>query len=137
MIEVVSGERCVGCDRCVQVCPTNVFDSGPGGVPVIARRHDCQTCFMCEAYCPVDALFVAPSPQPVEAGSPLRDEAHLVASGLLGAYRREIGWGRGRTPGALLAVGPDLPGPSGPASGSSRPAASGSPSRPVSEKEHR
>ena len=33
----------------------------------IARKHDCQTCFLCEAYCPVDALYVAPQvEEPVE-----------------------------------------------------------------------
>jgi NAD-dependent dihydropyrimidine dehydrogenase PreA subunit len=109
MIEVVSRERCITCDRCVEVCPRNVFDRGEDGVPVIARQADCQTCFMCEAYCPADALFVAPLAQPVEPDSPLRDEAHLAATGLLGSYRREIGWGRGRTPGAAVAVGPELP----------------------------
>ncbi|RBQ16404.1 4Fe-4S ferredoxin [Spongiactinospora rosea] len=109
MIEIVSRERCIGCDRCVEVCPTNVFDTGPGGVPLIARQGDCQTCFMCEAYCPVDALFVAPQPAPVGPGSPLRDEEHVTRSGLLGGYRRQIGWGHGRTPGALHAVGPELP----------------------------
>ena len=60
MIELVSEDRCTGCDLCVQVCPTHVFDAVPGGIPVIARKHDCQTCFMCEAWCPVDALYVAP-----------------------------------------------------------------------------
>ena len=108
MIEVVSAGRCVRCDVCVKVCPTDVFDRGPDGVPVIARQSDCQTCFMCEAHCPADALFVAPTTHPVPPDSPLRDEAHLAASGMLGSYRREIGWGRGRKPGARLAVGPEL-----------------------------
>ncbi|MFG2876892.1 hypothetical protein ACGFYU_18180 [Streptomyces sp. NPDC048337] len=31
-----------------------------------------------------------------------------MGRGLLGSYRREIGWGEGRTPGALRAVGPSL-----------------------------
>ncbi|GAA4953276.1 4Fe-4S dicluster domain-containing protein [Actinoplanes utahensis] len=108
MIELVSESRCVSCDVCIAVCPTNVFDAGPGGIPVIARQSDCQTCFMCEAHCPADALFVAPQTHPVPDGSPLRDESHLASSGLLGSYRREIGWGRGRRPGARLAVGPEL-----------------------------
>jgi NAD-dependent dihydropyrimidine dehydrogenase PreA subunit len=108
VIEVVSAARCVTCDVCIAVCPTNVFDRGPDGLPVIARQSDCQTCFMCEAHCPADALFVAPLRHPAEPGSPLRDEAHLAAGGLLGSYRREIGWGRGRKPGARLAVGPEL-----------------------------
>lgn len=108
MIEVVSAQRCVTCDVCIAVCPTNVFDRGPDGLPVIARQSDCQTCFMCEAHCPADALFVAPPREPVDPGSPLRDEAYLVDRGLLGSYRREIGWGKGRKPGARLAVGPEL-----------------------------
>jgi NAD-dependent dihydropyrimidine dehydrogenase PreA subunit len=109
VIEVVSRERCVTCDRCIRVCPTNVFDRGDDGVPVIARQPDCQTCFMCEAYCPTDALFVAPHTHPLDPGSPLRDETHLAATGLLGGYRRDIGWGKGRTPGAARAIGPELP----------------------------
>ena len=28
MIEIVSPDKCIGCDKCVQVCPTNVFDTG-------------------------------------------------------------------------------------------------------------
>lgn len=102
MIEVVSRERCIACDRCVEVCPTNVFDTGEDGVPVISRQSDCQTCFMCEAYCPVDALFVAVDRTPLPAGSPLLDEEHLVETGLLGSYRRQLGWGHGRVPVASI-----------------------------------
>jgi NAD-dependent dihydropyrimidine dehydrogenase PreA subunit len=96
MIEVVSPSRCIRCDVCVKVCPTNVFETGPDGVPVIARQPDCQTCFLCEAYCPVDALFVAPMTEPTPIGSPYRDEEHLAATGLLGRYRNDLGWGPGR-----------------------------------------
>ncbi|GIH93501.1 4Fe-4S binding protein [Planobispora siamensis] len=106
MIEIVSRGRCIACDKCVEVCPTGVFDHGPDGVPLIARQSDCQTCFMCEAYCPADALFVAPRAHPLPEPP---DEADLAERGLLGSYRRQIGWGHGRTPGALLAVGPPLP----------------------------
>jgi NAD-dependent dihydropyrimidine dehydrogenase PreA subunit len=100
VIEVVSHERCVACDICVKVCPMDVFERGPDGVPVIARQPDCQTCFMCEAYCPVDALFVAPLSGPAPAGSAYTDQAWLDRSNRLGAYRRAIGWGHGRTPGS-------------------------------------
>jgi NAD-dependent dihydropyrimidine dehydrogenase PreA subunit len=96
MIEVVSKERCINCDICVRVCPTNVFDSTPEGPPVIARQEDCQTCFMCELYCPVDALFVAPEADHAVTLS----EPVLVARGLLGTYREVVGWGEGRQPGA-------------------------------------
>ena len=101
MIEIVSADRCIDCDVCVEVCPTNVFDPGPDGHPVIARQDDCQTCFLCEAHCPVDALFVAPLTGPAPDGSPLRDEAALSEDGRFGEYRSWIGWGRGRRPGSL------------------------------------
>ncbi|MFF5016611.1 4Fe-4S dicluster domain-containing protein [Streptomyces sp. NPDC001165] len=116
MIELVSAERCITCDKCIKVCPTNVFDRGEDGIPVLARRDDCQTCFQCEANCPADALYVAPVTRPLPDGSTARDEEHLDRTGLLGSYRRHIGWGRGRTPGALRAVGPPLgpPGSKGP-----------------------
>ena len=121
MIEVVSAKRCIGCDKCVLACPTDVFDRGADGVPVIARQDDCQTCFMCEAYCPVDALFVAPVTHPTAPGT-LR-ESELAADGRLGSYRAGIGWGRGRTPGARTAVGPELPGAPRPAPAAQAPTA--------------
>lgn len=91
MIELISERRCTGCDLCVQVCPTHVFDAVPGGIPVIARQDDCQTCFMCEAYCPVDAMYVAPF---AERLAPASEDA-LAENGLLGSYRRSIGWAPG------------------------------------------
>ena len=98
MIELVSDERCVGCDVCVNVCPTNVFDATPSGNPVIARQSDCQTCFMCELYCPTDALFVSPEADAPSAVS----ESELEQQGVLGTYRAAIGWGRGRQSTARL-----------------------------------
>ena len=96
MIELVSESRCIECNLCVTACPTNVFDKVPGKAPIIARKSDCQTCFMCELYCPVDALYVAPqADELVEV-----DEQTLIENGLLGSYREDIGWGKGRTPGA-------------------------------------
>jgi NAD-dependent dihydropyrimidine dehydrogenase PreA subunit len=98
MIEVVSAERCTGCNLCVRVCPTNVFEENGTGVPVVARQEDCQTCYQCEVYCPSDALFVAPLRHPAPADSEWRDEAALAKRGQLGAYRRRVGWGSGDRP---------------------------------------
>lgn len=97
MIEQLSDARCVRCDICVRVCPMNVFEAVDGQTPVIARQADCQTCFLCEAYCPADALFVAPLSTPAPADSPYRQESALATAG---AYRQQIGWGPGRTPGS-------------------------------------
>ncbi|GBF78437.1 hypothetical protein PA598K_07081 [Paenibacillus sp. 598K] len=92
MIELVSDERCISCNLCVKVCPTNVFDKTEHA-PIIARQEDCQTCFICEAYCPVDALYV--SPYTDEAV--VVEESALAAAGTLGSWRATIGWGPGRT----------------------------------------
>ena len=93
MIELVSESRCIQCNICVKVCPTNVFDKVPDAAPTIARQSDCQTCFMCELYCPVDALYVAPQVEPLAEV----DEKSLSQAGLLGSYRRNIGWGNKQT----------------------------------------
>ncbi|MBS1881687.1 MAG: ferredoxin family protein [Actinobacteria bacterium] len=99
MIELVVEERCIKCEMCVRVCPTDVFEESESGLPVIARQGDCQTCFLCEVYCPVDALFVAPHATP-DPDPRWRDAAWLEQSGRLGSYRRAVGWGRGLVPGA-------------------------------------
>lgn len=94
MIEIVSESKCIECNLCVSVCPTNVFDKGEDGIPVIARQSDCQTCFMCELYCPVDALYVAPD---LEKNTQ-QSEEKVENLGLFGGYREKVGWGSGRTP---------------------------------------
>ncbi len=88
MIEVINAETCTSCNICVQVCPTNVFERRDSGQPLIARQADCQTCFMCELYCPDDALYVAPETDTL-AGLTSSD---VAAKGLFGSYRRSIGW---------------------------------------------
>jgi NAD-dependent dihydropyrimidine dehydrogenase PreA subunit len=97
MIEIVSATRCVECDICVKVCPANVFDA-TDGVPVVARQEDCQTCFLCEIYCPTDALYVAE----VAEGPTGISEAEVEARHLFGGYARALGWKRGKAGGSQL-----------------------------------
>ncbi len=92
MIEIVSASRCIECDICVRVCPANVFDPVRKQAPVIARQEDCQTCFLCEIYCPTDALYVAPFAE----GPTGISEAQVEVAGLFGSYSRALGWKRGK-----------------------------------------
>jgi hypothetical protein len=46
---------------------------------------------MCEAYCPEDALYVAPDADV----SVLVSETALVADRILGSYRAALGWTKG------------------------------------------
>lgn len=89
MIELIVTDRCTGCNRCVAACPSDVIAAGAQGKAVIARQAQCQTCFMCELYCPSDAIYVHPNCEQPVAVNP--DE--VLASGLLGQYRRDSGWG--------------------------------------------
>lgn len=93
MIALLLEDRCTGCNTCIDVCPTLVFDAAPTyakvSAPVIARVDACQTCYLCELYCPVDALYVAPNqftPEQVTAEA-------VLASGQLGRLRQDSGWG--------------------------------------------
>ncbi len=56
------------------------------GMPVIARQDDCQTCFLCELYCPEDSLFVAAYAD----GPETIDVSALKQSGKFGSYRRAV-----------------------------------------------
>lgn len=94
MIELISETKCVQCNLCVSVCPTNVFDKVDNGVPVISRQEDCQTCFMCELYCPADALYVAPQ---ADWNVQIIEEV-VEDKGLIGGYREKVGWGPKRKP---------------------------------------
>lgn len=96
MIEVVSDNRCIRCDICVRVCPASVFEKDAEGLPVIVRQDDCQTCFLCEIYCPTDALYVAEAAD----GPTGISEAEVEASGLFGTYARSLGWSKGRSGGS-------------------------------------
>lgn len=97
MIELLSESRCTGCNLCVKACPTNVFEARDGDIPILARPDACQTCFMCELYCPADALYVSPLVDRHETV----DEAALSRS-TLGSFSRQMGWSRAKPAGSEL-----------------------------------
>jgi NAD-dependent dihydropyrimidine dehydrogenase PreA subunit len=93
MIELVVAENCNACGKCVEICPTDVFELVDNGPVQIARKNDCQNCMNCELYCPTDALYVSP----MVVDDPVTKE-EIIASGLLGSYRKRLGWENGRAP---------------------------------------
>ena len=97
MIELISESRCTSCNRCVDVCPTNGFDVHPEAIPIIARPDQCQTCFMCELYCPVDAMYV----DPCADAHVMVSEQELIEQGRLGGYARSLGWRKARAGGTV------------------------------------
>lgn len=52
-----SAEKCVGCEKCTQVCPHGVFKMD-GKKAVIAEKDVCMECGACTLNCPVGAIEV-------------------------------------------------------------------------------
>ena len=50
----VDMEKCIGCGKCKQVCPRNVFEIGEKAIPV--RIQSCEICLSCIRQCPEQAI---------------------------------------------------------------------------------
>jgi NAD-dependent dihydropyrimidine dehydrogenase PreA subunit len=93
VIEFINEDTCTNCNRCVEICPTDVFERS-ATVVQIARQHDCTSCMNCELYCPTDSIYVSPIRTPeVDL-----DKAAVIASGILGSYRLAMNWEHGQAP---------------------------------------
>ena len=56
----VDGDKCVGCEECVEVCPVDVYEMQDGkSVPVSA--DECLGCESCLDVCEVDAITISES----------------------------------------------------------------------------
>lgn len=57
---IVDAEKCEGCEECVDVCPSDVFEMQDGkSVPVNA--DECVFCESCVEVCDEDAITVTES----------------------------------------------------------------------------
>ena len=57
LVHDINDDRCVGCDACVAVCPTNVLDLVDNKSRVL-RFEDCIQCEACMWACPTEALVM-------------------------------------------------------------------------------
>lgn len=70
---------CVGCDKCVQRCPTQVLALGPDNKARVVNARDCIECRQCEMVCKPQALVMhRRSESPPEIERPDLDEAYQV-----------------------------------------------------------
>ncbi len=60
-------EACVGCGKCVEVCPMDIYELAPSGKAIVrdgsvrafcGHAVDCIGCHWCEYVCPVKAIGV-------------------------------------------------------------------------------
>lgn len=50
-------EKCVGCGRCIEVCPHKVFNLNAGKVEIISK-DSCMECGACSKNCAFNAIEV-------------------------------------------------------------------------------
>ena len=58
-IDMIDPRTYIGCGTCVQSCPTDVIRMNEETQhAVIMYPEDCQICYMCANFCPVDAITI-------------------------------------------------------------------------------
>lgn len=53
----LNSSKCVGCGRCIEVCPHKVFRMDEGKTKII-DKDDCMECGACAKNCPLNAIEV-------------------------------------------------------------------------------
>lgn len=52
----IKSEKCVGCRKCIEVCPGNLIKTDRQGKAVIKREKDCWGCTSCLKECKAGAV---------------------------------------------------------------------------------
>lgn len=52
----INSNRCVGCGRCIEVCPGNLIKRNIEGKAFMKHEKDCWGCTACIKECVVDAI---------------------------------------------------------------------------------
>lgn len=74
------GGQCIGCDNCVETCPSGAFSRAN---PCFVDREKCTLCFACEEACPAGALSRVGSCMPADeiVRHVIRDKPFFDTSG--------------------------------------------------------
>ena len=57
----INQDTCIGCGECVLSCPMDVLKLDQEiKKSSIVFPEDCQTCWLCYAYCPSEAITISP-----------------------------------------------------------------------------
>jgi electron transport complex protein RnfB len=60
-LAAVAEELCIGCTRCIKVCPTDAILGGPKQIHNVLREA-CTGCAACIERCPTEAMSMKPVP---------------------------------------------------------------------------
>jgi electron transport complex protein RnfB len=60
-LAVIDESTCIGCTRCIQVCPVDAILGGPKLMHTVIAQ-ECTGCELCVAPCPVDCIDMVPVP---------------------------------------------------------------------------
>lgn len=65
----IDEERCIGCARCLEVCPVDAI-VGARGFTHTVLAEECVGCRLCLKPCPVDCIEMVPMPELLQPKTP-------------------------------------------------------------------
>ena len=63
MAIVIDRSKCIGCGKCIAICPGNIIRRDENGKAFLKNDNDCWSCVSCMKECPVHAISVTIPPQ--------------------------------------------------------------------------
>ena len=60
---VIDRDKCVGCKKCVGICPGNILRIDTNGKAYLKKKEECWSCVSCVKECPVTAIELILSPE--------------------------------------------------------------------------
>ena len=63
MVILADEKKCIGCGRCIVICPGNILRRSENGKAYLADPQGCWSCASCMKECPVGAISLMCPPQ--------------------------------------------------------------------------